>query len=177
MARVLLAAVTLPAMATLSACGGSTPDSTPAPAAAAVAPVPPPKVSPPAALAEAANSEKTVAVQILAAKRVAPDTLRLELALINTADGQASFDIARILPNANGAEASLDRLCLLSADGSRRIFVLRDADGKALQGGSLEPLRPAERRIVWALFPAPPSESSQLTVLLGDMVFKDVPIS
>jgi hypothetical protein len=55
--------------------------------------------------------------------------------------------------------------------------VLRDTADKPAIGGSFEPLQPGERRVVWAMFPSPSAETRQVTLQVGGVVLRDVPLA
>ncbi len=118
----------------------------------------------------------------------APEPLSLLRALGGIADASA---------DANPAD-----FCLLTADGAHRLFLLHGSQNKpVLEGDWQKPLHPAERRVLAATFPAPPparaaapgavaepAEGSpalsaapaiavRVTLVLGRVVLRDVPIS
>lgn len=126
---------------------------------------------PPSVIAEAESKDPPVTVQVMAARRVTPDTLRVELTFISRASAPEPIDLAA------GKGLSVEDLCLLTADGSRRLFALRDAEDKPVGEGSFDPLKPDERRAIWALFPAPPPSDSHVTLLVGSLMLQNVPIS
>lgn len=132
-------------------------------------------------LAEVVNQAAGLTVQVVEAQRVTPDTVRVEIALINTSNAPEPVDVARALTGRQAATFTAADLCLLTADGSRRLFVLRDAGNAPMTGGGFEPLRPGERRAVWAMFPSPGAASDpappRVNVVLGGMVVRNVPIT
>lgn len=122
---------------------------------------------PPSVLVETQAENAPVTVQVMAARRVTPDTLRVELTFISrSAAPSPSVDLH---PFAD--------LCVLTADGSRRLFALRDAEDKPVGDSNFAPLAPSERRAVWALFPAPPAADTHVTLLVGGLTLQNVPIS
>lgn len=147
----------------------------------------------PVVLVEAANADPPVTVQVLAARRVAPDTLRVELTLISRSSAPEALDLSAlagapgVASSAASASASggvvsakglgVADLCLLTADGSRRLFALRDAEDKPVGGGDFAPLGPNEHRAIWALFPAPPVADTTVTLIVGALTLPNVPIS
>jgi hypothetical protein len=149
----------------------------------------------PVVLVEAANENPAVTVQVLAARRVTPDTLRVELTLISRSAAPEALDLSAlagapgVASSAASAAASssggvvpakglgIADLCLLTADGSRRLFALRDAEDKPVGGGDFAPLGPNEHRAIWALFPAPPVADTTVTLLVGALTLPNVPIS
>jgi hypothetical protein len=142
-----------------------------APAAAAQK-APTPKV-----LVEAKNDAAALTVQVLDAQRVTADTLRIEIALVNTSSAPEPLDVVAALTGSPAASFTPEDLCLLTPDGSRRLFVLRDAADKPLSGGGFEPLQPGERRNVWAVFPSPGANTAKVSLVMASMVLPDVPIA
>jgi hypothetical protein len=155
------------------ACGRS-----PEPAATAAKAAPAaPRAAAPKVLVEATNQAAALTVQVLDAQRVTADTLRIEIALINTSRAPEPLDVVAALTGSSSASFTPEDLCLLTPDGSRRFFVLRDSADKPLSGGGFEPLQPGERRNVWAVFPSPGAETAKVSLVLASMVLPDVPIS
>jgi hypothetical protein len=155
------------------ACGRA-----PEPAAPAANPAPA-KQAPvaPKVLVEATNQAAALTVQVLDAQRVTADTLRIEIALINTSRAPEPLDVVAALTGSASASFTPEDLCLLTPDGSRRLFVLRDAADKPLSGGGFEPLQPGERRNIWAVFPSPGADTAKVSLVLASMVLPDVPIA
>lgn len=166
--------VALVALVANVACGRS-----PEPAAppAKAAPVEAPKAPAPKVLVEATNQAAALTVQVLDAQRVTADTVRIEIALVNTSRAPEPLDVVAALTGSSSASFTPEDLCLLTPDGRRRFFVLRDAADKPLSGGGFEPLQPGERRNVWAVFPSPGAETAKVSLVLASMVLPDVPIS
>ena len=155
------------------ACGRA-----PEPAAPAAKAAPAdPKAPTPKVLVEATNQAAALTVQVLDAQRVTADTVRIEIALINTSRAPEPLDVVAALTGSSSASFTPEDLCLLTPDGSRRLFVLRDAADKPLSGGGFEPLQPGERRNVWAVFPSPGAETAKVSLVLASMVLPDVPIA
>ncbi len=136
-----------------------------------------PKAPAPKVLVEATNQAAALTVQVLDAQRVTADTLRIEIALINTSRAPEPLDVVAALTGSSSASFTPEDLCLLTPDGSRRFFVLRDAADKPLSGGGFEPLQPGERRNVWAVFPSPGAQTAKVSLVLASMVLPDVPIA
>jgi hypothetical protein len=170
--RALLLVLVLPIA--LMACGRT---SEPAATAGKAAPAEAPKAPAPKVLVEATNQAAALTVQVLDAQRVTADTLRIEIALINTSRAPEPLDVVAALTGSSSASFTPEDLCLLTPDGSRRFFVLRDASDKPLSGGGFEPLQPGERRNVWAVFPSPGAQTAKVSLVLASMVLPDVPIS
>lgn len=156
----------------LAACGRpSEPAAPPAKAVDA------PKAVAPKVLVEATNQAAALTVQVLDAQRVTADTVRIEIALVNTSRAPEPLDVVAALTGSPAASFTPEDLCLLTPDGSRRFFVLRDAADKPLSGGGFEPLQPGERRNIWAVFPSPGAATAKVNLVLASMVLADVPIS
>ena len=158
----------------VAACGRSPEPSAPA---AKAAPAETAKAPAPKVLVEATNQAAALTVQVLDAQRVTADTLRIEIALVNTSRAPEPLDVVAALTGSPSASFTPEDLCLLTPDGSRRLFVLRDASDKPLTGGGFEPLQPGERRNVWAVFPSPGAQTAKVNLVLASMVLPDVPIA
>jgi hypothetical protein len=202
-APVLRAALVALALASCGCARSATDDAAPtaAGAAAVAAAAAEPKPVPVHVLAESANPGSPLIVQVLEAKRATPDTVRVELAFINKSPTQSQDSPAQAPPPlpllralaaapagvpAGGAaagasaEANPADFCLITADGARRLFLLRDAQDKPVLEGDWRPLRPGERRVVQAMFPAPPAAPTgrvTVSIVLGRVLLRDVPIS
>jgi len=125
-------------------------------------------------LAEAVSQRVPLRVQILDARHVAPDTVRLEMALSNRAsvDGPAPDPAAL-----RDAIDAMRGISLVDADGHRRMFPLRDLAGQMVWSG-LETPGPGQRQAFWVAFPAPPGEKPRVTVVLpGLPPMRGVPVS
>ncbi len=125
-------------------------------------------------LAEAKSPDAPVIVQVVDARRVTADTVRIRLAFISKA-AESDTAVPVFGEGTNPAD-----FCLLTADGSRRLFLLRDAQNKPVLDGNLNPLRPGGRRVLDAMFPAPPAQSPQsarVTLRLGKLTLGNLPIS
>ncbi len=120
-------------------------------------------------LAEATDPNVPLVVQVLEATHATPDTVRVALAFTNKSTGPE--------PVALFAGADPADFCLITKDGARRLFLLRDAQNKPVLDGNIEPLKPGERRILHAMFPAPAAQTDRVTILLGKVALRDVPIS
>jgi hypothetical protein len=174
-ALLLMAPLALALVVGCAACGRASEPA--APAGKAASAEAPKKAPTPKVLVEATNQAAALTVQVLDAQRVTADTVRIEIALINTSRAPEPLDVVAALTGSSSASFTPEDLCLLTPDGSRRLFVLRDAADKPLSGGGFEPLQPGERRNVWAVFPSPGAQTSKVSLLLASMVLPDVPIA
>jgi hypothetical protein len=124
-----------------------------------------------------------VLIQVLDVKHATADTLRVTLAF--TSKVAAPEPSQHPEPGTRPlfpADADPGDFCLVTADGARRVFLLRDAQNQPVIDGSLQPLRPGERRVLQAMFPAPPGPPAQtgpatVTLRLGKLVLRNLPIS
>jgi hypothetical protein len=130
-------------------------------------------------LAQAANQAGWLGVQVLDARRVGADTLRIDLAVENRA--AAAGGPAQPTAEVQRAMATLADVSLLSADGRRRVFPLRDGAGQVVWSRPDAPA-PGQRRQLWVLFPAPaataPGEKPRITLVVPGMPpMRGIPVS
>jgi hypothetical protein len=183
---VLLAAVIL---ASTTGCAGEAGAGGAAPpngAADGVVEAKTPGSAPLPVLAEATTPDTAVTVQVLEAKRATPDTVRVTVAFTGkAAPAQApapSPSSSEPPPPPQAlfpADTTPAEFCLITTDGSRRLFLLRDAQNQPVVDGSLQPLRPGERRVLQLMFPAPPAQAGRVTVTLwlGKLALRNLPIA
>jgi hypothetical protein len=107
---------------------------------------------------------------VLDARHATADTVRVRLAFISNAPEPQTVPL--FAEGTNPAD-----FCLLTADGARRLFLLRDAQNQPVLDGSLQPLRPGERRVLDLMFPAPPARSGSVTLRLGKLTLRNIPIT
>ena len=136
--------------------------------------------APLAVLAEARDPDAPVVIQVLDARKVTADTVRIRLAFVSKApvpssepDGQAQAQTVPLF----AAGTNPGDFCLVTADGNRRLFLLRDAQNNPVLDGSLQPLRPGERRVLDAMFPSPPGQSDRVVLHLGKVTLRNIPIT
>jgi hypothetical protein len=164
-----LAALLLSAtLASTSACAR---DATSAPekngAATGLVEAKPPGPAPNSVLVEAISPTQ-VLVQVLEARRATADTVRISVAFTNKSAVPAE--------PVGGVDPS--DFFLMTADRTRRVFLLRDAQNQPVVEGSLKPLQPAERRVVQFAFPAPPpAQTGRVTLRLGPVILPGFPVS
>jgi hypothetical protein len=130
-----------------------------------------------AVLAEARDPDAPVVIQVLDARKVTADTVRIRLAFVSKApapepDSQPPQAVPLFAAGTNPAD-----FCLVTADGNRRQFLLRDAQNNPVLDGSLQPLRPGERRVLDAMFPSPPGQSDRVALHLGKVTLRNIPIT
>jgi hypothetical protein len=163
-----------------SGAGDGAPAASAVPAAASAAEAKPaPKPAQPKPLAEAANPNLPVVVQVLETRRASADTVSIAFAATNTSTGEKAVPVAPI------KDAKPADFYLITADGARRLFLLRDAQNNPVLDGDIEqPLKPGERRLFQALFPAPPASAAagadqppvRVTLVVGPYVLRELPI-
>ncbi len=72
---------------------------------------------------------------------------------------------------------SLADVAVLEPSGSRKYFVLRDRWERPDCSAGIEPLRPGETRELFVRFPAPPPETTSITILVPHVPeIRDVPV-
>ena len=123
-------------------------------------------------LAEATNPGVPMVVQVLDARRATADTVHVAFRVTNTGTGEKA---ASLPPFGDAKPADF---CLITADGARRLFLLRSAQNEpVLDGDPEQPLKPGEHRLFQAAFPAPPAQQDRVTLVVGAYVLRNVPIA
>jgi hypothetical protein len=117
----------------------------------------------PRVLAEAVATSAPLRVQVVGARRLSADSLRLDLVLARPAAAGVQDEAAQAA--VEGAVAALADASLVSAGGHRRVFSLRDATGRPV-GGPLEAPEPGGRRTTWLVFTGHPGDSGPVTLVL-----------
>ena len=141
---------------------------------AALRPTPAPVAAPavsegepttPPVLAETAGEEGHLDIGVVSLDRVAPDTLELRLAVTNTgAAGSPALDIAQRFSADGPDRGTLAEVYLADLSHERKLFILRDGSNAPLGSRDVSPLTPGERRILWARYPAPGDDDSEVVV-------------
>jgi hypothetical protein len=129
----------------------------------------------PRVLAEAAGISVPLRIEVVGARRLSTDAVRIELVVARPAgDGVQDQGVETAIEAAVGALADAS---LLSADGHRRVFSLRDAAGRPV-GGPLEVPEPGGRRTTWMVFTGQPGDSGPVTLLLpGFPPLRSLPVA
>ena len=128
----------------------------------------------PRVLAEAAAATAPLRVQIVGARRVSADSVRVDLVLARPAGVGVEEQGAQTAVET--AVAALAGASLLSADGHRRVFPLQDASGRPI-GGALEAPEPGGRRTTWMVFTGHPGSAGPVTLLLpGFPPLRSIPV-
>src|SRR5262249_59994797 len=110
-----------------------------------------------------------ITVQVLQARRVTADTVRISVAFVSKATPPSPS--AALFPD--GTDPA--DFCLTTADGSRRLFLLRDARNQPVLEGSLSPLAPGERRGGRFPFPGPPARAGRVPGRLRALTLPPTP--
>jgi hypothetical protein len=142
----------------LAACGRP---ADPVPAAPARAPAPAPAASPapgPAAdavtpVAEATCVTAPLRVRVVGIRRETADSIRVELTLANLAPAAGWTPGSPAALAVQAAVDVLEGLSMLSADGRRRMFALRDSTGQRVGPAPSAPA-PGASGTFWVTFPA-----------------------
>jgi hypothetical protein len=143
---------------------------------------PPTTVEPSAALPALAVAEGEVPgvkAELHELKRTAGDTLTLKFSIANgSADavdfGYAFVEKGRDVPDFN----TVGGVHLIDAEGKKKYFVVRDAEGQCACSRDLRSVKPGSRAQLWAKFPAPPDDVQKISVVVPHFLpVDDVPIS
>jgi hypothetical protein len=160
-----------------SSAKSSQPEAAPKPAQ----PVPVAVEAPPAApaIAVADGELAGLKAEIHELKRTAGGTLTLKFSISNASDKDMNFsyDFAekgRDVPDYN----SIGGVHLIDAEGKKKYFVVRDAEGQCACSHDLNPVKPGSRSQLWAKFPAPPDNVQKISIVVPHFLpIEDVPIS
>jgi predicted secreted protein len=132
---------------------------------------------PTAAVADAiavADGERTgVRAEIMELKRTSGDVLTLRFTVVN--EGSERLDIRHVL---NERDAS--QIHLIDAANQKKYLVVRDSQNNCVcsePGAASRYLDPGQALNLWARFPAPPAEVSEVSLVLPRFIPVDVPIS
>jgi hypothetical protein len=102
-------------------------------------------------VAEATCATAPLRARVVSVRQATPDTIRVEVALANLASPQAAPPGSPTALAVEAAIRALDGASVLAADGRRRMFPLRGADG-ARVGPPADPPPPGGERTFWAVF-------------------------
>jgi hypothetical protein len=142
----------------LAACGRPA-DAVPAapPRAPASGPVPAPAPGPAAVAAvtpvpEATSATAPLRVRVAGVRQETTDSIRVELTLANLAPAADWTPGSRAAASVQAAVEALEGLSMVSADGRRRMFPLRDSTGQRV-GSAVSAPAPGAPETFWAMFP------------------------
>jgi hypothetical protein len=128
----------------------------------------------PRVLAEATANSAPLRVQVVAVRPLSPDSLRLDLVLTRPAGGGVQDQAVQAA--VESAVTALADASLVSADGHRRVFSLRDATGRPV-GSPLEVPPPGGRRTTWMVFTGHPGDAGPLTLVIpGFPPLRSIPV-
>jgi pyruvate dehydrogenase E2 component (dihydrolipoamide acetyltransferase) len=156
----------LPLLVALAACGGQAdavpaapapaqapaPASAPAPATAA-SPAPGPAGAAIAPVDEATCATAPLRVRVVGVRQETADSIRVELTLANLAPPAGWTPGSPAAASVRAAVAALEGLSMVSADGRRRMFTLRDSTGQRVGAAVPAPV-PGAPATFWVMFPA-----------------------
>lgn len=118
----------------------------------------------PPALAETLGEEGTLRIEVLSLDRLSESTVELRMAVTHVGPDGVSLDVAQRFSADGPDRGTLSEVYLADLGHQRKLFILRDADGVPLGSRDERPLAPAERRVLWARYPAPGEEDTALVV-------------
>jgi hypothetical protein len=169
-ARVLASALTALMGLVLAACAGPQGRSAAPPAAAQRDPNPP-------ALAEARSEWPYLSVRVTEVTRIGDYALKVVLLFVNTSAAGDSVDFGSRFAAAAADVDTIADAYLLDAANQRKYFVMRDDSNRAECSSLIGPLRPGERRALWATFAAPPRGVTRITICLPHVEPLEVPLT
>jgi len=169
----VVAVLALVALAGASyACGGASEDLTPVDGADESAR----RVEAVDPIAEADADWPGHVTQILELIRIDDGILQLRFAILNHGP-EGTVTSLEALGSAPGDEGTVADVHLVDPEGTKKYFVLRDAEGRALCSRDLEPLASGGRVELWARFPAPADDVASIDVYVPRApAFVGVPI-
>lgn len=111
-----------------------------------------------------------VRIEITELSRTSGDTLTMKFRLYN--DTGENFAFYSLM---NSYEVS--SLHLIDAVGKKKYLVITDSDGKCLCSTALDMVENGKFLNLWARFPAPPIDVTEVSVVMPHFIPTDVPIS
>ena len=118
----------------------------------------------PPALAETMGEEGTLRIEVLSLDRLSESTVELRMAVTHVGADGVALDVAQRFSADGPDRGTLSEVYLADLGHQRKLFILRDADGVPLGSRDERPLEPAERRVVWARYPAPGTDDTAVVV-------------
>lgn len=142
------------------------PAASPSPATPVAAPpsatIPPPPAS---ALGTSDNDKGTGRAELMELKRISGGMLMLRMALVNTSS--APMSLATEYTDSNTGDVySVSGVTLIDPVNKKKYFVVRDAAGHCVCSEGLKDLKPGDRAMAWARFPAPPEDLQKISVMI-----------
>lgn len=177
----VLAAAVVPALAIASALGWWLVRGDAGPSRGAAPPRPAEAVGlDPIAAAPLGSAESRAVpglrVEVLDVVRVSAGVVEVRLALVNRSE-TAPLHVGTRLGDPEDGPGSLSGAYLTAGGGSRRYYVLRDAQGRPACSTDLAAIDARGRAPAWIRFPAPPEGEATVTLHLGDLVVDGLPIA
>jgi len=110
--------------------------------------------------AEASN----LTVHVLELVHVGPNVLKLRFSFSNTSNSGEYIEFGNAFAQEDADVGTVAGVYLIDALRQKKYFILRASDGKALCSSGITRIGPGESLELWANFPAPPQDSSLVTV-------------
>lgn len=128
-------------------------------------------------LAEAAAEFPSLKVQVLELRQ-ADGRLRVTLAFVHLGREAGPFRFGSSFAAAAADAGTIADVSVIDPLARKKYFVLRAGDGRPICSAGLADLRPGERRVVWISFPALPTETRRVTLVVPHVPpFSNLPIS
>lgn len=124
------------------------------------------------AIATADGEQPGVRIDITELKRTSGDTLTMKFTLVNDSGSAVS-------PYELFTTSDVKFVYLIDAVGKKKYLPIMDAEGDCVCAGNLGHEFPADQNAMnlWAQFPAPPAEVSEVSVVFPHFIPTDAPIS
>jgi hypothetical protein len=120
-----------------------------------------------------------VKAEIHELKRTAGDTVTLKFSIANGSAKELNFGYGFVekgkdVPDFN----TIGGVHLIDAEGKKKYFVVRDAEGQCACSRDLKGIDAGARSQLWAKFPAPPDNVQKISIVVPHFLpVEDVPIS
>ncbi len=111
-----------------------------------------------------------VRIEITELSRTSGDTLTMKFRLLN--DTGEDFGFYSLM-----GSYEVSALHLIDAAGKKKYLVITDSDGKCLCSTALDKVENGKALNLWARFPAPPIEVTEVSVVMPHFIPTDAPIS
>jgi len=137
----------------------------------------PPAAATQPVLAEALGTNPRLRVQVTEVLRTGAEAVTVKLRLLNP-DAAAAVPIGEAFGDGAGDAGSVSGVHLLDAAGKKKLFVLRDEQGRPQCSAGLGPVPPGGQVEAWGRYPSPAPDATRVTVQVpGLAAFRDLPIA
>jgi hypothetical protein len=128
-------------------------------------------------LAEALCESPRIRVQVTEVVRTGPESVLVKFRLLNP-DKVSAVDVGDAFADAPGGTGSLSGVSVVDETGRKRLFVLRDDQGRPQCSTGLGPIAPGGQVEAWARFPASAGQVMRLAVQVPRLAaFRDLAVA